>query len=363
MNMKMREEKKAVIRDLIRTAVAEDAFPCASILAGTPDEVLLEYTAGSRSVYPERLPLNRDTLFDMASLTKVLATAPLAMAFVEQGKISLADKVADYLPPFSDGPGKEITLGQLLTHTAGLAPDLALYDLCDKPEDDIMQIAEHGIRFPAGIQVTYSDLGFIVMGRVLEAAGEDTLDHLSAKYLYQPMGMRHTGFCPASDNVAATEENHHTCRIVNGLVHDENARFLGGVAGHAGLFSHASDISKYAVLLLSGGKIGNRRILSKASIAAMTRNYTYALGEDRGLGWSLKTDRVPGTDSYANAGGELALPGSYGHTGFTGTSIWLDNFLGVYLICLTNRVHYGRENQKIIRFRRLLHNMFFSSLE
>ena len=158
--MKMREEKRAAIRDLIRTSVAENAFPCASVLAGTPDEVLFEYAAGSRSVYPEKLPLDQNTLFDMASLTKVLATAPLAMVFVEQGRISLADKVADYLPSFSEGAGKDITLGQLLTHTAGLAPDLALYDLCDKPEDDIRQIAEHGIRFPAGTQVKYSDLAY-----------------------------------------------------------------------------------------------------------------------------------------------------------------------------------------------------------
>lgn len=206
-------------------------------------------------------------------------------------------------------------------------------------------------------------LDLLPWAEFLEIVGNDTLDNLTNQYLYRPLGMDKTGFNPSSENTASTEKNSKTDKWLNGVVHDGNARFLGGVAGHAGLFSYAKDIEKYAVMLLNYGKHGSKQIISEASTKAMITNVTYSLGEDRSLGWTVKAARVPGTDSYSGAGGELAPPGSYGHTGFTGTSIWLDNNLGVYIVCLTNRVHYGRENTKIIRFRRLLHNMFFASLE
>jgi CubicO group peptidase (beta-lactamase class C family) len=361
--MKISEEKKSSIRELINTAITDEAFPCASVLAGTPDEILFEYAAGNKAVYPEAVPLGHDTLFDMASLTKVLATAPLAMVFTDKGWISLADKVSDYLPQFSGEIAKEIRIGQLLTHTAGFVPHIPLHSLCKSYEDAISMIAEEGIQHTPGAQVLYSDLGFITMGRILETAGNDTLDNLCRKYLYQPLDMNQTTYNPTSDDTASTEKKPFTSNYINGVVHDENARFFGGVSGHAGLFSNAEDIRKYAVMLLNYGRTKTQQILSEAAVRAMIRNITYRLGEDRGIGWSIKADRVPGTDSYSNAGGELAPLGSYGHTGFTGTSIWLDNNLGVYIICLTNRVHYGRENIQIIRFRRLLHNMFFASLE
>jgi len=361
--MKMSDEKKLTIRELIDAAVADGAFPCASIIAGTPYEILFEYYTGNRSIYPKTAPLDNNTLFDIASLTKVLATVPLAMMFIDTGRISLADKVTEYLPEFLTNSGREIKLGQLLTHTAGCTPHLPLFDMCCNYEDAISMIAKDGILHTPGAQVLYSDLGFIIMGRVLEITGKDTLDNLFMKYLYQPLDMHNTSFRPLSDNIALTEKDPKTGSYLNGVVHDENAKFFGGVSGHAGLFSNAADISKFAVMLLRYGKACMKQIISEASVRAMTRNYTYRLGEDRGLGWSLKAERIPGTDSYSSAGGDLATPGSYGHTGFTGTSIWLDNTLGVYIICLTNRVHYGRENVKIIRFRRLLHNMFFASLE
>lgn len=361
--MRISEEKQATIRKLINDAITDEAFPCASVLAGSPNEILFEYFTGNKALYPKTTPLEHDTLFDMASLTKVLATAPLAMVFTDTGRISLADKVSDYLPQFSKETSKDIRIGQLLTHTAGLAAYIPLYSRCKSYEEAINMIAEEGVRYTPGAQVLYSDLGFITIGRILEIAGNDTLDNLCQKYLYRPMGMNQTTFNPSSENTASTEKKLSSDSYINGFVHDENAGFLGGVSGHAGLFSNAEDVSKYAVMLLNYGKIDNHRILSKASVSAMIRNYTHRLNEDRGIGWSLKADRVPGTDSYSNAGGELAPMGSYGHTGFTGTSIWLDNNLGVYIICLTNRVHYGRENIKIIRFRRLLHNMFFASLE
>ena len=360
--MKISEEKQTAIKKLILDAVAGEAFPCASVLAGTIDSVLFEYYTGNKSVYPIVAPLELETLFDMASLTKVLSTAPLAMVFTDLGKISLADKVSDYLPQFSGEISKDIRIGQLLTHTAGLSAYIPLYKRCDNKEDAISIIAQEGVKYTPGAQVLYSDLGFITIGRILEVAGDDTLDQLCKKYLYQPMEMTQTGFNPVNENTASTERKPSSDQYINGVVHDENARFFGGVSGHAGLFSNAQDISKYAIMLLNEGVVNNTRVLSKAAVSAMIRNYTYQLNEDRGLGWSLKADRVPGTDSYSNAGGELAPIGSYGHTGFTGTSIWLDNSLGVYIICLTNRVHYGRENIKIVRFRRLLHNMFFASL-
>lgn len=361
--MKMSDEKKLAIRRLVDEAVADAAFPCASIIAGTPDEIFFEYHKGNKSIYPNTEPLDNNTLFDLASLTKVLATVPLAMIFVDIGKISLADKVTDYLPEFLTNSGKEIKLGQLLTHTAGLVSHLPLYDICTNYEDAIRKIANDGVRHTPGEQVIYSDLGYIIMGHILEIVGDDLLDNLCTQYLYRPLCMYNTSFRPRLGNIASTEKDPNTGSYLNGVVHDENARFFGGVSGHAGLFSNAADISKFAIMLLGYGKYCMKQIISEASVRAMSRNYTYRLGEDRGFGWSIKSERIPGTDYYSGMGGELATPGSYGHTGFTGTSIWLDNTLGVYIICLTNRVHYGRENTKIIRFRRLLHNMFYASLE
>lgn len=361
--MRISSEKTNQIKALIDDAISDGAFPAASVLAGTREEILFEYYTGNKAVYPEPAPLDASTLFDMASLTKVLTTAPLAMIFVDKGLISLADKVSYYLPQFSTDPGKSITLGQLLTHTAGFVPHIPLYDTCSSQEEIIDVIAGTGIQHTPGKQVIYSDLGFITMGRILEIVGNDTLSNLSTKYLYKPLGMEDTSFNPRSENTASTEKNKKTGNWINGVVHDGNARFLEGVSGHAGLFSHARDIGKYAVMLLNFGKHESQQIISEASVKAMITNLTYGLGEDRSLGWTVKAARIPGTDSYSGAGGELAPPGSYGHTGFTGTSIWLDNNLGVYIVCLTNRVHYGRENIKIIRFRRLLHNMFFASLD
>jgi CubicO group peptidase (beta-lactamase class C family) len=356
-------EQQEAIKKLIDDAVSAGAFPCASVLAGTKDTILFEYRTGNKRVYPDAAPLDKDTLFDLASLTKVSATAPLAMVLTDKGILSLGDKVSDYLPQFSADHTKDIRIGHLLTHTAGLASYIPLYKHCKSSEEAFDLIAKEGVCHPTGEQVIYSDLGFILAGRILEIAGGDTLDNLCKKYLYEPMGMEQTFFNPESDNTASTEKKPTSTEYINGVVHDENARFFGGVSGHAGLFSNAEDIRKYAVMLLSKGKINGTRILSESAVSTMIRNYTRHLNEDRGIGWSVKTDRVPGTDSYAGAGGELTSVGSYGHTGFTGTSLWVDPHYGVYVICLTNRVHYGRENTKIIRFRRLLHNMIFAALE
>lgn len=361
--MNICNEKQTAIKELIGSAIADGAFPGASVEVGTPTEIIFDCCVGNRSVYPEKLPLDKDTLFDMASLTKVCSTTPLTMVFIENGLISLADKVGDYIDGFSTEPWSDITLAHLLTHTAGLVSHLPIYKVCSNYDYAIRYIRDNGISHKPGVQVVYSDLGFILMGHILELVGKDNLANLCTRYIYQKLGMNQSGFCPTSQNIASTELDPASNTWLCGTVHDENARFFKGISGHAGLFSNAHDLSKYAAMLLNCGEYSGSNILSPASINAMTKNYTYHLGEDRGIGWCIKTGRLPGTDSYASATGELVSPGSYGHTGFTGTSIWIDQTLGVYIICLTNRVHYGRDNIKILRFRRLLHNMVFSGLK
>jgi CubicO group peptidase (beta-lactamase class C family) len=190
-------DQQEAIKKLIDDAVSAGAFPCASVLAGTKDTILFEYRTGNKRVYPDAAPLDKDTLFDLASLTKVSATAPLAMVLTDKGILSLGDKVSDYLPQFSADHTKDIRIGHLLTHTAGLASYIPLYKHCKSSEEAFDLISKEGVCHPTGEQVIYSDLGFILAGRILEIAGGDTLDNLCKKYLYEPMGMEQTFLIPS----------------------------------------------------------------------------------------------------------------------------------------------------------------------
>jgi uncharacterized protein YbbC (DUF1343 family)/CubicO group peptidase (beta-lactamase class C family) len=283
-----------------------------------------------------------DTIFDMASLTKVIATTTAVMQLMEQGKVRLNDPVAKYLPEFAQNGKEDITLRQLLTHYSGLAPDLDLKAPWEGKETAYRMAFAEAPEQPPGSEFTYSDINFIVLGALVERVSGETLDQYAVRHIFAPLKMTHTRFVPPATwraKIAPTQydENEHMLR---GVVHDPTARRMGGVAGHAGLFSTGDDLAKFAQALLKGGG----GILSSLTVEKMTRpEQPPAAPVLRGFGWDIDSP-------FSSNRGDLLPVGSFGHTGFTGTSVWIDPTTQTYIILLTNAVHpRGKGNAIALR--------------
>lgn len=328
----------------IRQQVEAGIIPSAAIAIGRGEEVYAMEALGNACVYPAPEAADIDTLYDMASLTKVMATAMVALKLSEQGRISLSDTLGGYLPAPHDK--QDITLTNLLTHTSGLPAHIMLEEQAQKPEDALPLLFGLALERPSGTEVIYSCLGYIILGIILEQAGGAPLDVLAGELVFGPLGMRDTYFNPRTGNVAATELDAKSGNYLTGIVHDENARFLGGVAGNAGLFSTVGDCCKFAAMLSRSG----RGFLPRPVFNRMVMNHTRSMAESRGLGFSL-------FDGRPLSCGEFFTPGSYGHTGFTGTSVWVDADTGLYVVLLTNAVHFGRDRTAFFRSRRIFHNL------
>lgn len=341
---------------LIEDGIAKDYFPGAAAAVGHKKGIYKIDHYGNRCLIPKKLSMERDTLFDMASLTKVVATNTLFMIFLEKGLVSVFDKVSQYVEFFKDEKKENITIFNLLTHTSGLPAFGPLYKHCSDFQDAVRFISKEKLIYRPGTRVVYSDYGFILLKYILEKVGQDSLDNLCRKYVFEPLEMNSTCFNPKSSNVAATEIDFESGKTLIGVCHDENGRFFGGISGHAGLFSNIEDMTKFASMLINEGNYKNKQLISRAAFKAMIQNYTEGLEENRALGWSVK-------GRILSSGGDSISPKAFGHTGFTGTSIWTDLENDVYIILLTNRVHPTRENDNIIRFRRLFHNAVMSAVE
>jgi uncharacterized protein YbbC (DUF1343 family) len=321
------------IDDVMRQALERGELPGAVVLVIHDDAVVFRKAYGLRSKQPAETPMTEDTLFDLASLTKPVATATSAMLLVEQGKLSLSDRVAQHLPAFGQNGKDKITVEQLLLHTGGLEADDPLSDYQDgrdKALERVYQlkpVAEPGSRF------VYSDVGYIVLGELVAHVAGEPLDEFARKNIFAPLGMSDTGFRPPDkrkERAAPTERRGD--HWMQGEVHDPRAYALGGVAGHAGLFSTADDLVIYARMLLHGGEGGGHRILSAATVRTMTAPQQVP-GGLRALGWDVDT-------SYSRNRGDLFPAGrGFGHTGFTGTSLWIDPDSKTAVIFLSNRVH------------------------
>lgn len=348
---------------LLARAADAGIFPGAVAAVGCPDGLVRVGYCGSRCLIPERLPVLPDTLYDLASLTKVVATATLFLIFQEAGKLSAMDKVSCYIDGFTEGNKRYVTLLNLLTHTSGMRDHVRLDRICRDYQEAMHYLTEIPLFYNPGERVVYSCLGYILLGHILEKIGDDRLDALCKRYIFDPLGMYKTSFSPEPGNVAATEYDEKQGKPLIGVCHDENARFLGGVSGNAGLFSNVYDLAIFAQMLINDGRHKGRQFLSRASIKAMKRNYTAHLNEDRGLGWCIKGGRLGGMEQGYISAGDLMPPGAYGHTGFTGTSIWIDPEDDLFIILLTNRVHPGRDNDQILRFRPLFHNAVLADME
>ena len=286
-----------------------------------------------------------DTIFDLASLTKVIATAPSVMALVEDGTIRLRDRVARFVPGFERHGKEAVTIEHLLTHVSGLRPDLPLEEEFEGTGEGLRRVLDERLEAPPGEAFIYSDLNFILLGEIVRRASGQPLEVFAAQRLFAPLGMRDTSFRPdaaRAARIAPTE----ACTplgwpcsgpggvMLRGTVHDPTARRMGGVAGHAGLFGTADDLARFGRMLLDGGRASSgSAVLSPLAVARMTRPSTPArLGEVRGLGWDIDS-------RYSSNRGDLFSPRSFGHTGFTGTSIWIDPETRTVVVFLSSRVH------------------------
>lgn len=315
----------------IERAIQEGNIPGAVLVVGHNGHVIYRKAYGSRALEPRREPMTPNTIFDVASMTKVIVTTTAVMQLVEQGRVRLNDPVAKYLPEFAQNGKEDITVRQLLTHFSGLEPDLDLKTPWEGKETAYrMAFAETPEDTP-GSKFTYSDINFIVLGALVERVSSETLDEYAERHIFAPLKMTHTRYLPPAAwwrGIAPTQydENEHMLR---GVVHDPTARRMGGVAGHAGLFSTADDLAKFAQALLDGGD----GILSRLSVEKMTSpEQPPSAPVLRGFGWDIDSP-------YSTNRGDLLPIGSYGHTGFTGTSLWIDPTTQTYIILLTNAVH------------------------
>ena len=321
--------------EAINQAIAQDRLPGAVLVVGHNGQIVYRKAYGKRALVPRPETMTLDTIFDCASLTKVIATTPSLMKLFEHGKFRLNDKVTDYIPEFQGGKS-DITLRDLFTHFSGLQPDVPL-----KPE---WTGYDTGIRLacitkpagPPGVRFVYSDINFILLGEIVHRLSGQMLSDYARRNIFLPLGMRDTMFLPPASlvpRIAPTERVDKTSPPLRGVVHDPSARAMGGVAGHAGVFSTAADLARFCQMMLNGGSLDGVRLFSPLTVAKFTEPQSPP-GQPilRGLGWDIDSP-------YSGNRGELFPIGSYGHTGFTGTSIWIDPSTQSYVILLANSVH------------------------
>lgn len=344
-------EKLKAIDVEVEREIQQKNLPGAVVLVARNGGVVLRKAYGDRAVEPTREPMTTNTVFDLASLTKVVATATSIMMLVERGKVRLSDPLSAYIPEIKGGGRDQITLELLLTHRAGYAPDFDLRDRWTGYDEAIKRLKAEPLRNPPGAKFVYSDINYIALGEVVQRVSGLTLDEFARQNIFQPLGMLDTGFRPAErlhSRIAPTEKRRGQLsylgdkpesseadidKWLRGEVHDPTAYRMGGVAGHAGLFSTADDLAVFCQMILNGGEFRGVRILSPLSVAEMTRpRLVSETGWTRGVGWDLNT-------SFSTNRGDIFPLGSFGHTGFTGTSIWIDPASKMFVVFLSNRVH------------------------
>lgn len=375
----MSAQKLAAIDGEVQSEIKQHHLPGAVVLVARKGSVVWRKAYGARAVEPAREAMTADTIFDVASLTKVVATATSIMILVERGKVRLTDPLSNYIPEIK-GEGRErITIELLLTHRAGYAPDFDLKDRWTGYDEAIKRLIREPLRNPAGARFVYSDINYIALGEVVHRVSGLSLDEFARRNIFVPLGMRDTGFRPivpgrsptvkegsfqaasrALPNgraslpanlrarIAPTEKRRGQLNYLGdkpqgseadadkwlrGEVHDPTSYRMNGVAGHAGLFSTADDLAIYCQMILNGGQYGGVQILSPLTVAEMTRpRLVSEAGWTRGLGWDINT-------SFSTNRGDLFPLGSFGHTGFTGTSLWIDPASRMFVVFLSNRVH------------------------
>jgi uncharacterized protein YbbC (DUF1343 family)/CubicO group peptidase (beta-lactamase class C family) len=344
-------ERLARMDSIIQESIDKKELPGAVVLVVRHGRVVWRKAYGDRAVEPQREAMTVDTIFDLASLTKVVATTTSIMILVEQGKVRLSDPAVKFIPEMKGGGRDAITIEELMTHMTGFAPDFDLRERWSGYDEAIKRLYREPLRSPPGTRFVYSDINYVALGEVVHRVSGMMLDEFARRNIFAPLGMNDTGFRPdvkLRNRIAPTEKRRSQMNYLGdsgadagaegeqwlrGEVHDPTSFRMGGVAGHAGLFSTADNLAIFCQMLLNGGVYNGTRILGPLTIATMTRPHAVAeSGAARGLGWDIAS-------SFSTNKGDLFPLGSFGHTGFTGTSIWIDPASDTFLIFLSNRVH------------------------
>ena len=328
----MRSDRLAIIDELVASGIQDRRMPGCVVAIGRHGRLAFLKAYGDRQLEPTKVPMTVDTVFDMASITKPVATGTSVMIMVEQGKMRLRNRVSHYLPNFAVNDKDKITITQLLTHHGGLIPDNALSDYFDGTTKAYERIDALKTYVDPGTRFVYTDVGFIVLARIVEELTGQNIDEFSRENIFAPLGMTETGYRPEDSlktRAATTEQREE--QWIQGEVHDPRAYEMDGIAGHAGLFSTAQDLAVYAQMMLQSGEYAGVRILSPLSVAKMTEARDVS-GNLRSLGWDKNS-------VYSSNRSELFSDRAYGHGGFTGTVLWIDPELDLFFIFLSNRVH------------------------
>jgi CubicO group peptidase (beta-lactamase class C family) len=352
------------IAPIIEKSIAAGEYPGAVVLAAHRGHIIYRGVFGNRSILPLVAPMQFDTIFDVASLTKVLATTPAILQLMEQGKLELDAPVAKYWPQFAVNGKEGVTIREMLTHTSGLPADISTYPAGKNNVLD--QIEKLELSHLPGTAYLYSDLNFIVLGHIVEVISHEPLNEYVQHHIFKPLNMTSTSYLPADnlrDRIAPTEMVNHELRW--GKVHDPGAYAMQGISGNAGVFSTANDIGLYAQCLLNNGRITSASNLKKKPTSYLlgpltilkmtTPQMSPTLLDIRGLGWDL--------DSAFSSRGILFPAKSYGHTGWTGASLWIDPVTQTWLIVLSNRIHpKALSNNQIVQDRRAIANIIAASI-
>ena len=346
--------------NIIYTAISDSIFPGAQLFVSKGDKILINKSFGNHTYEKDSKIITNESIYDVASLTKVLSTTPVAMKLIQKKLLSLDFYLSDFYPEFNSGNKKEVTIRHLLTHSSGLPAYVEYYKINSiNPELDIINdIVNLDLEYIPDEKMVYSDLGMILLYDIIKKVSNSDLDKLSNKYFYKPFNMTNTYFNPINDDIVVPTEydKHYRMKLIKGEVHDENAYILNGVSGHAGLFSNSTDIGTFSKFFLNEGVLLGRRYLKKDLIRTFTSKTKNPVNSDRALGWDTPSDR-------GSSAGDYFSIGSYGHLGFTGTSLWIDPNEEIIIVFLTNRVYPTRENKGIYNIRRELHNSIMTNIK
>jgi serine-type D-Ala-D-Ala carboxypeptidase len=337
--------------------IRDGAFPGATLAVGQQSVVIALKAFGRTQYAPDAPVVTADQIFDLASLTKVIGTTTAVAILYDENKLALDALVSRYLPEFSGTPGHDqITIRQLLTHSSGIPTPGLLYEKAANKAGILKQVYTTPLDSPPGTKFVYRDPNFMLLGEVVERVIGKPIDEFLYARVFGPLGMSSTQYNPSPklvDRIAPTQKMGR--RIVHGQVHDENCYVMGGVCGHAGLFSSAGDLAVYAQMILNGGSYGGKRILKAGTVELFQQRQNLPAGSSRALGWD-----TPFPGSFA---GDLAPTRAIMHTGFTGTSVHIDSERNAFIILLTNRVHPLRENDKIDSARPEIHTEILRAIK
>ena len=342
------------IDEFIHGLVGDGVTPSLCISIVDHEKVLYRNAVGKKAILPYEEDVDYDTLYDMASISKIVQTTMLACRLIDEGRLSLDTRISDVL----DNPGRygSATVLDLMTHRGGFIPEMRLWNYVDTPRQAIDFILDQEPIYEIGKSEAYSCFGYIILGVMLEKVTGLRLDEAARRYVYEPLGMTHTLSNPLEkgiENIASTEIDELTGKVIRGVVHDENARFLGGVAGNAGVFSTLDDMEKLMKMILCRGLLEDgTRFLSEDIIDMFYRNFTPGMPESRGLGFFIGLQGNP----PIHIGGSFV---GFGHTGFTGPSIWIVPEMDRAVTVLANRVHPTRNERRLIEKRKDLHDLVF----